>query len=62
MPKDELVSFSDRERALIEQVAKERGITFEEAVTELAGEGLAHRVRKKTGRGPSASVLRFRRR
>ena len=57
MPK---VSFSDREKALIDQVAAERGITFIEAVNQLASEGLARRVKKKTGRTPSANVRRFR--
>ena len=61
MPKEEPAAFSDKERALIEQVANERGLSFEEVVAELMKEGLASRVRKKTGRRPSASVLRFRR-
>ena len=61
MGKEEQAAFADRERELIEQIARERGLTFEEAVGELMKEGLASRVRKKTGRRPSASVLRFRR-
>lgn len=46
-------AFSDQERALIERIAAERGITFEEAVEQLASEGLAKRVRKGTGRAPA---------
>ncbi len=61
MAPKENVSFSDKERALVELVAEERGITLEEAVAELASEGLARRVNKKTHRTPSSSVRTFRR-
>jgi hypothetical protein len=44
----------------VEQVAQQRGITFEEAVETLAKEGLASRVRRKTGRAP-AKVYEIRR-
>jgi predicted transcriptional regulator len=50
---DEHTSMSDRERALIEQVAQERDISFEEAAEQLAKEALAARVRRGTGRGPA---------
>jgi predicted kinase len=46
-------ALSDREREAVERVAAERGITFEEAVEQLAKEGLAKRVRKGTGRAPA---------
>jgi predicted kinase len=49
----ELTALGDRERALVEQVAAQRGITFEEAVEQMTKEGLARRVRKKTGRLPA---------
>lgn len=55
------VSFSDHEKALIEQVASERGITFEQAVNALASEELARRIRRNTGRRPAANVRNFRR-
>lgn len=55
-------AFSDEERKLIESVARERGLTFEEAASELASEGLAARVRKRTGRRPASQVVNFRRR
>ncbi len=54
-------AFSDRERQAIELIAAERGITFEQAVSELASEGLAKRVRLKTGKRP-AKVIQMRRR
>lgn len=38
---------------LVGRVAKLYGITTEEAHTQLAKAGLARRVRKRTGRGPS---------
>lgn len=61
MAKEQTTAFNDRERALIEQVARERGITFEEAAAQLASEGLARRVQRKTHRRPAANVQQFRR-
>ena len=49
----EQTALSERERAAIEEVARQRGITFEEAVEQMAKEGLASRVRRKTGRAPA---------
>lgn len=46
-------AFSERERHAIEQVAQQRGVSFEEAVQQMAKEGLARRVRRKTGRTPA---------
>ena len=46
-------ALSERERQLVQQVAEQRGITFEEAVEQMAKEGLASRVRRKTGRAPA---------
>ena len=48
-----LAALSDRERDAIEQVASQRGVSFEEAAEQLAKEGLAKRVRKGTGRLPA---------
>jgi hypothetical protein len=56
----EPTSLSERERQAVERVAQQRGITFEEAVEQMAKEGLAARVRRKTGRGP-ARVYELRR-
>jgi hypothetical protein len=50
---EEQTSFSEREKVWIEQVAHERGITFEEACEQLAKEALAARVRRGTGRAPA---------
>jgi predicted kinase len=49
----EHTALSERERQAIEQVAQQRGITFEEAIEQMAKEGLAARVRRKTGRAPA---------
>lgn len=54
-------ALSDRERQLIEMVAAQRGVTFEEAVAQLAKEAIANRVRRKTGKAP-AKVIQFRKR
>lgn len=58
--RDYQTSLSDREAALVQAVADERGITFEEAAEQLASEGLAKRVQRRTGRRPASQVLRFR--
>jgi predicted kinase len=49
----ESTALSERERQAVQQVADQRGITFEEAAELMAKEGLASRVRKKTGRAPA---------
>jgi predicted kinase len=49
----EHTALSEKERAAVQQVADQRGITFEEAIEQMAKEGLASRVRRKTGRAPA---------
>jgi predicted kinase len=49
----EQTALSERERAAVQQVADQRGISFEEAAEQMAKEGLASRVRRKTGRAPA---------
>ena len=56
----EQTAVSEKERQAIEAVAQQRGITFEEAVEQMAKEGLASRVRRKTGKAP-ARVYELRR-
>jgi len=56
----EQTALSERERQAIEQVAQQRGISFDEAVEQMAKEGLAARVRRRTGRAP-AKVYELRR-
>lgn len=53
MQPDEQTALSDKERQAVQQVADQRGVTFEEAIEQMAKEGLASRVRKKTGRLPA---------
>lgn len=53
-------NLSDREREAVQRVADQRGITFEEAIEQMAKEGLASRVRRKTGKLP-ARVYELRR-
>lgn len=57
---NEQTALSDREREAVQRVADQRGVTFEEAVEAMAKEGLAARVRRKTGRAP-AKVYELRR-
>jgi predicted kinase len=49
----EPTSLSEREREAVQRVADQRGVSFEEAVEQMAKEGLASRVRRKTGRAPA---------
>lgn len=49
----EQTALSERERNALQQVADQRGIGLEEAAEQLAKEGLAARVRRKTGRAPA---------
>lgn len=49
----EQTALSERERQAVEQVAEQRGISFEEAIEQMAKEGLAGRVRRKTGKAPA---------
>jgi predicted kinase len=56
----EPTALSERERQAVQQVADQRGISFDEAVEQMAKEGLASRVRRKTGRAP-AKVFELRR-
>ena len=60
MPQDSQTALSEKDRAAVQQVADQRGISFEEASEQLAKEGLAARVRRKTGRAP-AKVYELRR-
>lgn len=61
MTHEELIALADRERAAIERVAKERGISVEEATTQLFSEGLEARMRRKAKRAPCHNVRQFRR-
>lgn len=56
----EHTALSERERQAVEQVAQQRGISFQDALDQMAREGLASRVRRKTGRAP-ARVYELRR-
>lgn len=58
--KEELTELSDKERDLIKTYADQRGLTIEEAASELARDGLARRVRKRTGKSPARNVLKMR--
>lgn len=49
----EQTALSERERDALQRVADQRGITFEEAAEQMAKEGLASRVRRKTGKAPA---------
>lgn len=52
-PDEEHTALTEKERHAVELVAAQRGITFEEAIEQMAKEGLARRVRRKTGKAPA---------
>lgn len=52
-PKATAVSFSDREREILERVAAERGISMEEAADQLIHEAIAQRFKQRLGRVPA---------
>jgi hypothetical protein len=58
--KNETISLSDKEKALVEKIAQNDGTTVDEAATRLFSEGLAKRVRRQTGRSPAKNVLNLR--
>jgi hypothetical protein len=47
------IALSNRELALVQAVANERGISVEEAFEQLAREAIEQRFRKHTGRAPA---------
>jgi predicted kinase len=49
----EQTALTEKEREAVQQVAEQRGITFEEAVEQMAKEGRASRVRRRTGKAPA---------
>lgn len=51
--KETSVALTDRELALVQKVADERGLSLEDAATELFKEAVAQRFRKVVGRGPA---------
>ena len=61
MPAEEPVPLSDREMELVKRVAKRDGVTEDEAASRLFSEGMARRVKKRTGRAP-AKVYSMRKR
>lgn len=58
--KIEKATFTEKEMALIEQVAAQRAVSSEEAAAQLFSEGLERRVRKRTGHGPARNIRRMR--
>lgn len=61
MTHEELIALAEREHAVIKQVARERGISIDEATTQLFSEGLENRMRRKSHRAPCHNVRQFRR-
>lgn len=47
------LTLTEKEADLVRQVAKQYGITEDEAATRLMQTGLVQRVRSRTGKGPA---------
>lgn len=47
------MGLSDREKAVVQRVADERGISLDEAGSQLLQEAIAQRFRRNLGRGPA---------
>ncbi len=47
------VRFTEKEEALVKQIADREGMTVDEAATALAKRYIAAAVRKRTGKGPA---------
>lgn len=62
MSKFEQIALSDREREMIEEIARQRGVELEEAVRQLISERIAALVKRRTGKRPSSNVTAFSRR
>ena len=56
---EETTELSDQELKLVQQYADQRGLTLNQAATELAKQALAKRVRKSTGKTPARNVLKM---
>lgn len=57
MPPTEQIAVTDEQYMLLERIAQERGITVDEAATQLQREAFAALVRKGTGRTPARVYL-----
>jgi GAF domain-containing protein len=53
MPPQEETVLSDAERALVQRVADQRGVTWEQAADDLRREGMAQRFRRGVRRAPA---------
>lgn len=56
---EETTELSDQELKAVQQYADQRGLTLNQAATELAKQALAKRVRKSTGKTPARNVLKM---
>lgn len=49
----DLANLTKAERDLVKRIADRDGVTLDQAATRLAKEGLARRVKKRTGKTPA---------
>lgn len=55
------IIFSEKEAEQIDRIAKMRGISIDEAASQLCSEGVKNRMRAKARRAPCIDVRKFRR-
>lgn len=53
MPKEEEIRLSDREAAIVQRYADERGLTLDEAATQLFQAAMENKYRKNLNCGPA---------
>lgn len=53
MPDLDRATLTKAERDMVQRIADRDGVTLDEAATRLAKEGLARRVKKRTGKAPA---------
>lgn len=53
MSEQEPTNLTRQERDLVKRIADRDGVSLDEAATRLAKEGLARRVKKRTGKTPA---------
>ncbi len=59
--REEKTLLTNDEKLAIAEYAESRGITADEAATELASRAIERRMRRQTGRSPARNIVKLRR-
>lgn len=58
--KEQQIDLTEKEKNMVQAVADMRGISFDDALSVLASEGMERRFRRNTGKGPANNIRKFR--